>query len=404
MTSKTDLKHLLSWHIWHFCRCIKAFCRVSDLLVAWLPLSCITVGRGLPGLISAGWPWAAMGLIMEKTERNRIAILSILRRAKGLTTSRQISQLLADAGNHLSERTVRLYLSGLQTEGLVEAQGRRGHVISDRGLAEVQAARTQERVGYLSARIDQMTYRMSFDLQTRSGTVVVNASLVRIEHLRSCLDKVHRVFECGYAMGTLACLLKPGESVGDLKVSPGHVGVCTVCSITLNGVLLKHGVPVSSRFGGLIELQSGKPVRFVEIIRYDGTSIDPLEVFIRSGMTDYHGAIRDGNGLIGASFREMPDESREMVEHLAERLTTVGLGAFMRIGAPGQPVLEWPVGEGRVGAVVVGGLNPMAILAEAGHPIESFALSGLLDYHRLFHYTELPETLDRIASETEGSQ
>lgn len=337
--------------------------------------------------------------IMEKTQRNRIAILSILKRSKDLTTSRRVAELLADAGSHLSERTVRLYLSALQADGLVDAQGRRGYTISEGGLIEVQAARTPERVGYLSARIDQMTYRMSFDLQTRSGTVVVNTSLVRIEHLRGCLDKIGRVFECGYAMGTLACLLKPGETIGDLKVAPGQVGVCTVCSITLNGVLLKHGVPVSSRFGGLIELQSGKPVRFVEIIRYDGTSIDPLEVFIRSGMTDYHGAIRDGNGLIGASFREVPADSREVVEHLAGRLAAVGLGAFMRIGAPGQPVLEWPVGEGRVGAVVVGGLNPMAILAEAGHPIESFALSGLLEYHRLLHYHELPEALNRIAAE-----
>jgi repressor of nif and glnA expression len=336
---------------------------------------------------------------MDKRTRNRIAILNTLRRTKGLSPSRQIAERLADAGSHLSERTVRLYLSALGEDGLVESHGRRGHTITERGLAEVQAARTQERVGYLSARIDQMTYRMSFDMQARSGSVVVNTSFMEIDHLRQCLEKVCRVFECGYAMGSLAALLRPGEAFGGRRVPPGQIGFCTVCSITLNGVLLKHGVPVGSRFGGLIELQAGRPVRFVEIIRYDGTSIDPLEVFIRSGMTDYHGAIRDGCGLIGASFREVPDDSRDLVEHLAKRLSEVGLGAFMRIGAPGQPVLEWPVGEGRVGAVVVGGLNPMAILVEAGHPVDSFALSGLLEYHRLMHFTQLPEALESIALE-----
>lgn len=340
---------------------------------------------------------------MDKTTRNRIAILSVLRRTTGLTTTRQLAERLADTGSHLSERTVRLYLSALQGEGLVDSHGRRGHAINAHGLTEVQAARTQERVGYLSAKIDQMTYRMSFDLQTRSGTVVVNASLVGIDHLRRCIEKVCRVFELGYAMGTLACLLKPGERVGDLEVTAGHVGVCTVCSITLNGVLLKHGVPVGSRFGGLIELQAGRPVRFVEIIRYDGTSIDPLEVFIRSGMTDYHGAIKDGCGLIGASFREVPADSRDLVEHLARRLSGVGLGAFMRIGTPGQAVLEWPVGEGRVGAVVVGGLNPMAVVVEAGYPVRSFALSGLLEYHRLLHYSQLPEALEAIAASRDGA-
>ena len=38
-------------------------------------------------------------------------------------------------------------------------------------------------------------------------------------------------------------------------------------------------------------------------VNYDGTSIDPLEVFIRSGMTDNIGVVKTGNGRIGASFR-----------------------------------------------------------------------------------------------------
>ena len=79
-------------------------------------------------------------------------------------------------------------------------------------------------------------------------------------------------------------------------------------------------IPTASRFGGLLELRNGQSTRFVEIIHYDGTSIDPLEVFIRSGMTNYTGAIRDGNGRIGASFRELPADSRKRVQGLAEKL------------------------------------------------------------------------------------
>jgi repressor of nif and glnA expression len=73
-------------------------------------------------------------------------------------------------------------------------------------------------------------------------------------------------------------------------ISPGNLGHIRarrhdrgrhVCSITLNGVLLKHGIPTTSRFGDP-ELQNRKPMRFAEIIMYDGTSIDPLEVFIQT--------------------------------------------------------------------------------------------------------------------------
>jgi repressor of nif and glnA expression len=331
-----------------------------------------------------------------KTERNRLAILALLKRQTSPITSGKLAALLADAGHGLNERTVRLYLRELDDQGLTQAHGRRGRTITERGIHEVRAAQTIERVGYLSSRIDQMTYRMGFDLATRSGQVVVNTSLVQARHLAANVDKICRVFARGYAMGNRLTLLAPGERIGDMVVPDDKIGFCTVCSITLNGILLKHGVPTTSRFGGLLELRDGRATRFVEMIHYDGTSIDPLEVFIRSGMTDYHGAIRDGNGLIGASFREMPEDSHDLVAHLAERVSEIGLGAFMMIGAPGQSVLGLPISEGRLGAVMIGGLNPIAILEESGHRTVSRALSGLIEYNRLFTYDDLPRRLQAM--------
>jgi repressor of nif and glnA expression len=204
---------------------------------------------------------------------------------------------------------------------------------------------------------------------------------------------IAQVFAQGYAMGQLLALLAPGERIGEMLVCDGFVGFCSVCSITLNGVLLKHGVPTTSRFGGLLELQNRRATRFVEIINYDGTSIDPLEVFIRSGMTNYLGAVTDGNGRIGASFREVPADSRELVVALAQRLDRIGLGAFLAIGRSGETLHGIPVGEGHAGAIVIGGLNPISILEETGERVRSQALSGLLDYRRLFHYSELEDRL-----------
>jgi repressor of nif and glnA expression len=328
-----------------------------------------------------------------KKERNRVAILNALKRHGAPMTSTDLATALEDSGCDLSERSLRLYLSELDAQGLTRPHGRRGRSLTESGLLEVRAAQTLERVGYLSAKIDAMTYRMSFDLPTCSGQVVVNVSLIPPERLMGCVDRVMRVFEAGYAMGNRLGILAPGEQIGSLTIPSDRIGFCSVCSITINGVLLKHGVPTTSRFGGLLELRDRTPVRFVEMIHYDGTSIDPLEVFIRSGMTDYHGAIRDGNGLIGASFREMPSDGRDLVLQIGERLQAIGLGAFMRIGYPAQPVLGLPVSEGRIGAVIVGGLNPIAILEESSYRVDSRAMAGLLDYHRLFPYGELPTRL-----------
>lgn len=333
---------------------------------------------------------------MGKKERTRLAILKALHDIGAPTNSVRLAKFLAATGHHLSERTVRLHLRELDAEGLTESRGK-SRMLTERGSGELRASTTLQRVGYLSAKIDQMAYKMTFDLVTRTGLVVVNMSMVAPRDLIACEDAVRRVFACGYAMGNLLALLPPEESLGDWTVPPDKLGFCTVCSITLNGVLLKHGVPTTSRFGGLLEIRGARPTRFVEVIHYGGTTIDPLEVFIRSGMTDYRGAIRNGNGLVGASFREMPEDSRDLVLHLADRLSDVGLGGFMEVGLPGQPVLGLPVSHGRIGSVVIGGLNPIAILEEMGHRIFSRALAGLLEYNRLISFEDLPGALHEFA-------
>jgi repressor of nif and glnA expression len=332
----------------------------------------------------------------EKTEKKRLAILRVLQKEDKPLGSSKITDRLLAMGHELSERTVRFYLLACDRDGLTENLGKRGRRITERGLQELAAARVFEKVGYLAARIDQMTFRMDFDLMKKAGTVVVNVSIIERAQLPRASSLISRVFTAGYAMGHLLTLFAPGERIGEISVPEGKVGIGTVCSITLNGVLLAHGIPTNSRFGGLLELRNYKPSRFVEIIHYDATTLDPLEVFIRSGMTDLCGAVENGNGRIGASFRELPADSRDEVIALARRLERVGLGGFQTIGWPGQPLLEIPVNEGRVGAIVIGGLNPAGILEERGIRCHSRALAGLVDYRKLFHYKELNERIRNL--------
>jgi HTH-type transcriptional regulator, global nitrogen regulator NrpRI len=283
----------------------------------------------------------------ERTKKKELLILDILKSSEVQLSSGKIAEELLMLGHEMSERTVRLYLQGMAQDGFTTSNGKRGHQITELGLSELDSSKIFEKVGFLSAKIDRMTYQMNFDLNTTSGTVVINVTLVEPGQLEKNIPHIKKVYADGYAMGHLITFLAPGETLGHISVPEGMIGVGTVCSITLNGVLLKHGIPTVSRFGGLLELRDGKLVRFVEIIMYDGTSIDPLEVFIRSGMTNYMGAIQTGNGKIGASFREFPAESRDMVESLAEKLKRVGLGGLVRIGRPGQSLLDIPVSEGR---------------------------------------------------------
>ncbi len=310
--------------------------------------------------------------------------------------SSRITEILAAAGHEISERTVRFYLHEMDGEELTRNRGRKGHIITHRGLEELANARIIEKVGFLAAKIDQMTYQMKFDLSRCTGTVVLNVSIVETSYVEAAAPLIQKVFAAGYAMGRLLGLFPAGERIGDTTIADGMIGIGTVCSITLNGVLLAHGIPTYSRFGGLLELKDNEPLRFVEIIHYDGTTLDPLEIFIRSGMTDYTGATETGTGKIGASFRELPAESRGHVIDLARRLDQIGLGGFVAIGWPSQPLLEIPVQQGRAGAIVMGGLNPAGILEERGIPTHSRALAALAPYDMLFPYEELDARIHAV--------
>lgn len=332
----------------------------------------------------------------SKYSRRRLKILEMLQCHAKPASGAAIAADLVLRGIEASERTVRDDLVRLSEEGAVSSFGRKGHLITEKGRQELLREQTIKRIGFLSAKIDSMTYGMDFDLERCSGTVMVNATVCGPEQLRAALPEICAVFEKGYTMGSLVSVMKSGERIGDLTVPAGKIAFCTVCSITINGILLKYGIPVRSRFGGLLEIRDGQAARFAEAIDYNGTSLDPLVVFIRGGFTAYRDAISTGNGLIGASFREIPAEALAQVRHLAGRIGKTGLGSFLEIGYPGRELMGIPVNEGRAGAVVLGGLNPVSIMEERGDHVLASALSGFMEYERLFRFSELESRLSRL--------
>lgn len=341
--------------------------------------------------------------MLDRTREREMLVLNVLKKLGGRSSSSSLAEHLLNMGYRMSERTVRFYLKKMEGLGLTEKEGRKGYRITEKGIIETEVSRIIERVGFLSSKIDQMSYKMTFDLNSLSGTVVVNVTLVEPREFESRLPLVESVFQKGYTMGKLVTFFAPGENVGSITIPQGMIGIGTVCSITLNGVLLKHGIPCVSKFGGLLEIKNGKPNRFLEIIMYDGTTIDPLEVFVKSGMTDHLSAIRRGSGRIGASFREFPADSREKVKEIATRMERIRLGGFLVLGIPGESLLEIPVFEGRFGAVAVGGLNAVSILEETGAKTVSRALAGLVEFEKLFRFEEMGVRLKEMKKDFDFS-
>ena len=320
--------------------------------------------------------------------RKMLAILRVLSGADEPLGARAIGRELETLGIELSERQVRYHLQFMDERGLTFAVGNAGRVLTDKGRHELDSAQVADKVGFVAARIDRLAYSTTFDPDTGEGEVILNVSLMGEEDLSAALEHAKVATDAGLCMSDLAIVAREGEKLGE-TVPEGKVAVGTVCSVTINGVLLHHYIPVNSVYGGLLQMRDGRPLRFVELVSYAGSSIDPLHIFIASGLTSSWEAATTGSGMVGAGFREIPavavDEALELIEQLKHH----GLKGVLAIGAPGQPLLELPVGMDRVGLVVVGGLTPMAAASERGVKIDQHAMSTTCEYSLLRPIDEL---------------
>jgi repressor of nif and glnA expression len=262
-------------------------------------------------------------------------------------------------------------------------------MITPKGLEELRIALAQYQVGFILERLELLAFWTTFDPVKRTGQVAMNNSIIDRDKLKRALEAMREAFAAGFCVSDLVATAHAGEKLGDVVIPEGQVGFATMCSAVINGVLLKSGVPMDSKFGGIMEMRSGEPRRFVAIINYAGTSLDPSEAYIRARMTSVRQAAATGTGRILANFREIPASSRPVVEGIVADLKRSGIGGVLLIGEASEPLCQMPVGLNKIGMVLLGGLNPVAAAEEAGLGAENISGSGTIDFRQLVSYHEL---------------
>lgn len=322
-------------------------------------------------------------------ERKELFILRVLSESCEPLGARVISRLLQNHGISLGERAVRYHLKFMDERGLTRLLGRDGRVLTEKGLEELESARVRDKVGFAITRIELLAFRTDFDVKKRCGAVPVNISLFSRNKFEKALRAMKPAFSAGLCVSERVAVAREGERLGDLVVPPGKIGLATVCSIVINGTLLKAGVPMDSRFGGIVQMRNNSPVRFVELIHYAGSSLDPSEVFIRARMTSVREVAKTGNGRILANFREIPAMCRPIAEDVVNELKAAGLGGLLVMGKVSEAVCEIPVEVNKVGMVLLGGLNPVAAAEEAGLEAENYAMSTVMEYQQLVSFWDL---------------
>ncbi|MFA4878182.1 MAG: NrpR regulatory domain-containing protein [Methanoregula sp.] len=312
---------------------------------------------------------------MIRTERKYIEILRILKEHKDPMGAKRLSELMAERGFILSDRAVQYYLSYLDTMGFTEKVGNQGRILTPIGIYETDNALVDDRIGFVISKLERLAYRSTFDPSTSTGDVAYNLSIVPVdqfEPVKSAFDDVART-GCGF-FNSYRIVER------DSRIPPGYIGFITICSISMDGVFQRKGIPVKMAFGGRLEIQDGIPKGFRDLIGYRGTTIDPLELFISSGLTSISGYTRSRTGIALANVREVPCAAEESVKETIRLMNTCG---FVFPVTMGNEVFNLPSNPYRLSIVAFSGLNYIGNTVEKGIEIKTEIGAGNIQFSKV---------------------
>lgn len=316
-------------------------------------------------------------------QRKLIEILRILYENHEPIGARLIADQMNERGYPIGERGVRYHLRILDERDLTKRQGYDGRVITEQGIKELKNALVGDRLGVIITQIEKLIYDTTFDLKTKEGNVIINTSIIDKKDFDETVEIMREVIYDSYFISPYIYLIEEGTFVSDIKIPEGRMGIATMCSITIDGILLKNGIPANTKYGGILDVKDKKPVGFDDIIAYSGTSIDPMRIFIARKMTRVLDAVKTGSGKLLANVREIPGSAVAEAERVLQAAMDAEVGSVAKIGKSGKSVLDAPVDSGKVGIAVYAGVNIMAAVEEKGIAVSTFPISTILDFKKM---------------------
>ncbi|MEE0939655.1 NrpR regulatory domain-containing protein, partial [Methanobrevibacter sp.] len=309
---------------------------------------------------------------MSESEYRMIEILRILSVQEKPTGSKLIADELKNKGFNLGERAVRYHMQILDEKGYTERRGYSGRVITDLGREKLEKGLIYDQVDFIHSKFEEMIYLTDFNYMEQKGNVVVNTSTIYNEESINILEKI---FKSGLSVSPYVHLNKVENN--------DEIEVTTICGTTIDGILLNEGIASQLQYGGLLQIEDSRPIKFTDIISYRKTSITPLDAFTNSGLTSVLDVIRTGNGIIPANFRLIPGVSRQKTVDIINKLNKIGINGVIGISDEGKDILGLPVPDGMVGICIIGGIAPFCALKELGQEIDIKIAEEIKDFNTL---------------------
>nr|WP_320162079.1 DUF128 domain-containing protein [uncultured Methanoregula sp.] len=232
---------------------------------------------------------------------------------------------------------------------------------------------------FVNHNIEDFAIQVTFDPVKGEGNVVYNLSLIKNEDLEFAISILKDAYKTGVSVSGLVKFVESGKKIADFTIPAGCTGICTICSITFDGLLIRRGIPVNPIGGGIVEIENRTPIRFTHIILYEYTTIDPLQVLMSQKTTSVTNVMRKGSGNILANVREFHMEAEPVVGMVLDELSGSSYSGILEVGVPNVPLLGVPVNPQYVAIAAIGGTNPMAAIREGDRWVQTQAMKGLMD-------------------------
>ncbi|MDD4498316.1 MAG: DUF128 domain-containing protein [Methanosarcinaceae archaeon] len=312
-------------------------------------------------------------------ERKLIEIMRVIYECDKPIGARAIADELNNRGYDIGERAVRYHLRILDERGFTHKHGYAGRTLTELGESEMNDALIGDRFGFVISRIEEMAYRTTFDLKSRKGDVTANISYFDKDDFETVVEVLSYAARAGQAISPRVKIFEE-EEYPEIILPPGKIGIATVCSVTFDGLFLKAGIPVEPAYGGILQVEDRVPVRFLDLISYSGTSIDPIKIFMKRKPTSVLEVLDKGTGKILANMRQINSSAFEMTCKIIEEAKKAGLTGCLPPGEVGESLFGAPVETGKFGVSVVGGINGICALEETGINIVTDPIKTVIDY------------------------
>ncbi|AYK15132.1 MAG: DUF128 domain-containing protein [Methanosarcina flavescens] len=311
-------------------------------------------------------------------ERKLIEIMRVIHESDKPIGARAIADELNNRGYDIGERAVRYHLRILDERGFTCKHGYAGRTLTELGEREMSDALIADRFGFVISRIEETAYGTTYNPETNDGVVPVNISYFDKDDLEAVIEVISYTAHEGYMISSRVRIIEEDEEA--VSLPPGKIGLATVCSVVFDGLLLKAGIPVEPAYGGILQMENRKPVRFLDLISYSGTSIDPIQIFMSRKTTSVLDVLERGDGKILANMRQINSSAYDRAKEVIKSAEKVGLGGCFPPGGIDETLFGAPVETGKFGISIVGGINGICALEETGIKIKTNPVSTLMEY------------------------